>query len=83
MVKVDLDIGGILEGVLAQMPGGAPGQTVGRDVGHLGHTRKAKVTPLREEGGIEEGEKVRAARFMAPEMAQMVAEPGPLVHFDE
>jgi hypothetical protein len=31
---------------------------------------------VREEGGIEEGEKVRAARLMAPEMAQMVAEPG-------
>jgi hypothetical protein len=38
---------------------------------------------LREEGGIEEGEQVRAVRFIASEMAQVATEAGPLVHFDE
>ena len=72
-----------LQGVLTQVPGGAPGQTVGGDVGHLGHAGEAKVTALRQEGGIEDGQEVGPARFMAIEMAQVLTEAGPLVHFDE
>ncbi len=67
----------------SEIPGGAPSETVGRDVGHLGHTGEAKITTLGEEGGIEDGEEGRPVRFAPVEMPQMAAEARPLIHFNK
>jgi hypothetical protein len=83
MVKVDQRGCGLRKGVLAQVPGGTPSQTIGGDVSHLGHTRKTKVAALRQQGRIEGGKQVGPTRFLATEMAERFGEIGPLIHFDE
>jgi hypothetical protein len=77
MVDVEQHIGGGFERLLPQVPGGAPGQEVSGDLGHLGHAGEPKVAALRQEGSIEDGQEVVSVRFAAVEMPQVSAETRP------
>ncbi len=70
-------------GLLPPLPGRTPGETVHRDLRHLSHAREAKVTAVRQQGGIKDGPEVGPAGCTPMAMPERMPAAGPLGHCHE
>ena len=83
VLEVDDRGDGRAQGLLPQVPVGAPGQPAVGQLGDLGHRGRAEVAGLRQDRGVEVHPQVLGAGLPPAGVLEVAGEVGPAIDLDE